>query len=475
MDFQKQIDEGIKATFQKKQLEFHILFVSDGNSRLSPLRGATAMEYFKNAYSTFADVSVTTMNSTGFLREEPDLTKYNVLWIDNVINAKFIHAIGDKIQELENQICGGPMEIPADATEESLEAEAKQRQIMRNLKLRVIYALDEFVWHAPAGRQVNMFTVRMVEDAMIIADEIVVPNTSMMVTLKKVNLIPEDKDVVVINTFVNNTMYPLYRVNERASRYSTSIRRPKILIKGTTIPKNVQNFILYKKGVFEVSKEYKITICSVGELSKPLYAKMQQNPDGKEPEVTTIQHWASAQVDFNNFAGNMAIERDVGYDFVITTVPENIQDDPYELANADTDNILAVAEGAVTIAGVKDAGYTAANHICVASGFTFSPNDPPEALLNLIERWRICVNWDEAYKKQRELLNQKTIGSEQILGGFFHAMLGRTLSDAYAAHLKEELEKQKAEEEAMKAEAKKAKETKKKKADPEKEKAEETK
>ena len=93
----------------------------------------------------------------------------------------------------------------------------------------------------------------------------------------------------------------------------------------------------------------------------------------------------------------------------------------------------------------------------------------------MIERWRICVNWDEAYKKQRELLNQKTIGSEQILGGFFHAMLGRTLSDAYAAHLKEELEKQKAEEEAMKAEAKKAKENKKKKANPEKEKAEETK
>ncbi len=181
---------------------------------------------------------------------------------------------------------------------------------------------------------------------------------------------------------------------------------------------------------------------------------MQQTPDGSEPEVTNIQHWASPVVDYNNFAGTMAIERDVGFDFVITCIPDNIEDNPYELCNADTDNILAVAEGAVTIAGVKGSPFKAANHICVASNLQFSNKDTPEAIKSLIERWKICANWDEAYKKQRELLKQKTVSSEQIIGGYFHAMLGRSLSDAYAEKIKAELEAEKEREKAEKLKAK---------------------
>ena len=78
MDFQKQIDQRIKDTISDKKLEFHILLVSDGNSRLSPLRGAAALDYFKNMYRTIADVTLTTMTSNGYLREQPDLHKYNV-------------------------------------------------------------------------------------------------------------------------------------------------------------------------------------------------------------------------------------------------------------------------------------------------------------------------------------------------------------------------------------------------------------
>jgi hypothetical protein len=427
--------------------------VSDGNSRLSPLRGAAAMDYFKNVFRTLADVTVTLMTSSGFLREQPDLHKYNVLWIDNVTNPKFIHDLAPMLDAYENEICGGEMEVPTNSRVEDLEKEANQRRIMRNLSLRVIYALDEFVWDAPAGRQVNMFTARMVEDAMIIADEIVVPTADMMLILKKSNLIPEDKDVVVINTFVNDTIFPLHRINNRSSHYSTTIRRPKILIKGTQIPQNVQKFILMD----DVTKDYKITISSVGSLSKDIYKKMQQTPDGSEPEITTIKHWAVPVETFNAFAGTLAIERDVGFDFVITCVPDDLEDNPYELCNADTDNIIAVAEGAVTIAGVKGSPFKAANHICVASNMQFSKTDTPQAIKSLIEKWKICVNWDEAYKKQRELLEQKTISSEQIMGGFFHAMLGRTLSDAYAEKVKAEVEAQKAleKEEKTKKEKKK--------------------
>jgi len=280
MDFQKQIDERIKDILSKK-LEFHILLVSDGTSRLSPLRGHTALEYFKNVYRTMAEVTLTTMTSAGFLREEPDLSKYNVLWIDNVTNPKFLHVVSDRIADYEDVICG-KLAMPEGISDEDAEKLFNQRRTLRNLSLRVIYALDEFVWHAPAGRQVNMFTARMVEDAMIIADEVVVPTADMMATMKSVGLVPPDKDVVVINTFVNDLMYPIHRINDRASHYATSIRRPKILIKGTTIPSNVQKFMLLDK----VTTDYKITVCSVGELSKTLYAKMRQTPDGSEPEIT---------------------------------------------------------------------------------------------------------------------------------------------------------------------------------------------
>jgi hypothetical protein len=207
----------------------------------------------------------------------------------------------------------------------------------------------------------------------------------------------------------------------------------------------------------DVTKDYKITISSVGSLSKDIYKKMQQTPDGSEPEITTIKHWAVPVETFNAFAGTLAIERDVGFDFVITCVPDDLEDNPYELCNADTDNIIAVAEGAVTIAGVKGSPFKAANHICVASNMQFSKTDTPQAIKSLIEKWKICVNCDEAYKKQRELLEQKTISSEQIMGGFFHAMLGRTLSDAYAEKVKAEVEAQKAleKEEKTKKEKKK--------------------
>lgn len=106
MDFQKQIDQRINDILNdktEKKLAFHILLVSDGNSRLSPLRGYAALDFFKNVYRTMADVTVTTMTSNGFLREQPDLHKYNVLWIDNVTNPKFIHDLNGTLEAYETK------------------------------------------------------------------------------------------------------------------------------------------------------------------------------------------------------------------------------------------------------------------------------------------------------------------------------------------------------------------------------------
>jgi hypothetical protein len=263
----------------------------------------------------------------------------------------------------------------------------------------------------------------------------------MVSVLKEVGLVPPEKDVIVINTFVNDTFYPIHKVFTKSGSYSTQIRRPKILIKGTSIPMNVQRFIMLD----EVTKNYDITISSVGDLAKPIYKLMQQNDDGKAPRVTTIPHWASPVMNRSNYAATMAVERDTGFDFVITTVPEDISNSPYELTNVDTDNIMAVAEGAVTIAGVQDAGFSKENHICVATNLVFGPKTTEKEIQSMIEKWRICVNWDTAYQKQRELLKAKTVASEQIMGGYFHAMLGRNLSDAFGAKLKEALDEQKKE------------------------------
>ena len=439
MDFQEKIDETVNATLSDK-LSFDILLVSDENSRLSVLRGYNALAQFSNFYSTMASVNLTTMTSGEFLRVKPDLHMYNVLWIDNVVNPAFITSVSQSLAEYEEEVCGGPMEVDG-RSEEELEKESEQRRVMRSLKIRAIYALDEFVWDAPAGRQVNMFTARMVEDAMIVADEVVVPNAEMVSVLKDVGLVPPEKDVIVIGTFVNDTFYPLHKVFTKSGSYSTQIRRPKILIKGTVIPKNVQRFIMLD----EVNKNYDITISSVGELAKPIYAMMQPGADGKPARVTTLPHWAFPVKNRGSYAATMATERDVGFDFVITTIPDDISENPYEITTTDTDAILAVAEGAVAIAGVAEAGYTKENHICVATNLVFGPNTTEKELQSMIEKWRICVNWDSAYQKQRDLLKAKTVASEQIMGGFFHAMLGHTLSDAFGARLKASLAEQKKE------------------------------
>ena len=61
----------------------------------------------------------------------------------------------------------------------------------------------------------------------------------------------------------------------------------------------------------------------------------------------------------------------------------------------------------------------------------------------MIENWRIVLNWDAAYKKQRALLREREIGSRSVMGGLFHAMLGRTLSERYARTVAETVEAEK--------------------------------
>lgn len=421
MDIQTKIDSYV-SSFLEGKISFNILLVSDSTSRLSVLRGYNALEQFRKLYSTMATVSLTTMTSDAFVKDDIDLSAFNVVWVDNVISRPFNDTLSAKLDAMQASLLDG---VKCDD-------EAKAN-LYRSLHLRVVYSLDEFVWDAPAGRQVSVLAAKTVEDAMIIADEVVVPNSEFAGALKDIKLVDADKDILIIPTFVNDMFYPLYRDNHKSGNYTTSIRRPKILVKGVTIPRNVQQFIL------DNCKDYDITISSVGELINPIYKLLQ------DKTVKNIIHWANPAVNAKNFASNLATERDACFDFVMTTCPDDVASNPYEVTMTDTDSVLAVAEGAVAIAGVADADYDPSNHICVASGLTFGNKTTPKELKALIERWRICINWDEAFDKQKGLLKSRIMGSSQeIMGGMFHVMLGKTLSNAFGNRLNKEIADKKA-------------------------------
>lgn len=440
MDIQKKIDEFVDGAFNGK-LAFNILLVTDETSRLSVLRGHNALSYFKKSYVKLADVNLVTMTSSDFCRLNPDLKQFNVLWIDNVINEHMNFMLVDKLDDYATELVGrNVLELS--------EEDQKLARKLRSLYIRVVYAIDEFVWDAPAGRAKSIGACRVVEDSMFIADSVLTPNAELQSALLEMHLVAEDKDVVSIPTFVTDQFYPIHRMCERASHYATAIRNPKILIKGTVIPPNVQQFIIdatlpREKRPRVYGTDYQITICSVIDLRPEIYQLIK---DGK---VTILQHWASPYLAKSNIVETMAYERDSGFDFVINTIPDDIDGNPYEITNLDTDCVLAVAEGAVAIAGVRDAGYSAENHICVASNLVFGREDSASKIASLIETWRITLNWDAAYTKQRALLREREISSRSVMGGLFHAMLGRTLSERYTRNVAEtvEAEKKKAAEE----------------------------
>lgn len=428
MDFKKKIEKRVGELLETKRT-FHVLYVSDGDSRLSCVRGYTAMQQFKQFYSRITNVSVTSMDSATFCDARPDLSGYNVLWIDNVVSRRFNDAVMDGVGKVFDALEPGwrkGAEALEGAAREEYMAEANE---YRAMTLRVIYSLDEFVWDAPAARNRTIVDALTVEDAMSIADTVIVPNNEMVTALKQLKLVAEGKEVLVIPTFVSTQFYPTHKMFERSNLGVSSIRKPNILVKGTEIPKNVQDFIIHG------TDSYKFTVCTVGELDERLMNLMRPRMNGnkKEPPVVrNIMHWANPYVNASNMAETMAMERDAGFDFVILTEPVDIADDIYNITVTDTDALLAVASGSVVFAGIADAGFDKGIHLCneCGEGFVFGSGTPVSGIRNMVERWRICVNWDAAYKAQRNLMEKRLVSSPNVLAGFFHAMLGKKVSTA---------------------------------------------
>ena len=100
MDIQTKIDSYVNS-FLEGKLSFDILLVSDATSRLSELRGYNALEQFRKLYSTMATVNLTVMTSDAFVKRNVDVSEFNVIWIDNVINRQFNDALSARLDALK--------------------------------------------------------------------------------------------------------------------------------------------------------------------------------------------------------------------------------------------------------------------------------------------------------------------------------------------------------------------------------------
>ena len=473
-DFKKLIEDGIAANLANKP-KFNILYVGDESSRLAYCRGITAMQEFKHFYGNLADISLTIIDSKTFNRACPDLTFYNILWIDNISNRTFMAALEEKVNAVMDKLAPDwrkdaeqikkdseadrkayedfQAEVDAKVAEfgddedgankylESIKEkldELKQRGTVyeqyiaeanefRAMTLRVVYALDEFVWEAPAGRRNTIVGAMTVQETMQMADEVIVPNSELAGAIKDLELVSEYTDVLVIPTFMNEYFYPINKIISRMASLSTIISKPKILVKGTCIPKNVQNFIIYGYD------RYDFTICSVGELDDRLMKLLSTPKDPKHTEkgpcVRNMIHWANPRVNPRNMQKTIAIERDAAFDFTILTGPDDFSEDIYNVTMTDTDALIAIASGSVAIACIDDAGFKAGSHVCLDTGLTFGKNTKVDDIKGLIAKWSICSNWDTAYEKQKQyLITRRLVSAPNVMGGFFNAMLGRKIS-----------------------------------------------
>ena len=445
MDFTKKIEERIAQILETKR-EFNVLYVTDDSSRLSCVRGYNAMQQFKQFYSSIAEVTMTTMDSKTFCRTKPDLSCYSVVWVDNVISRSFNDLMMESMRAAFERVAPG-WKAEADklkGDQEAYDKFMKSANEYRSLTLRVVYALDEFVWDAPAARNKTIVEAKMVADCLDYADTVVVPNNELRTALVQLQLVAEDKDVVIIPSFVSSYFYPTHKVFLKSKGGITTIRRPKVLVKGTDIPQNVQNFIIHG------TDEYDFTISTVCDLDPRLMELLRPRSKKEGPVVRHVMHWANPYVTSKNASETMAMERDAEFDFVLLTEPEHVDEDIYNITIADTDAILAISSGSVVFAQIAEAGFEPGVHICNESGkdFVFSHTTSVKELTAMLEKWRIIVNWDEAYTKQRTLMEHRLVSDPKVLAGFFHAMLGRRVSTALKTKFDEGMAKLKKKESA---------------------------
>ena len=411
---------------------FNILYVGDGNSWLSPFRGEGLLKTFSEFYRNQANISYMTAPSSrlGNLTL-PELQSINILWIDNVCDFKATQKLSDLNQMLLELV---DKKWRTKVSELQQTAPDKAVELMKSLikqraeKLRIVFTLDEFVWEAPVGRAHDIQSVQLMETIMNLADTIIVPTAELRESIAYYKLVNDpDKDIVVIPTGVDMNFFPLFKdFTKRGTAAQQLGEKPKILIKGLSVPANVEEFIL------ENYKKMDITLSSVDEVNDHIMGLIQRQ------KIKHIYHWANPYVNKGNIIANWAIERDQSYDFVIHTKPDNLMGNLYEVTTGDDDILFSVAYGAIPVCGIDHLGYdSSSNHLSQLCGLTFGRDTSAKKLREIIQEHQVAVKWNESFGKCRTKIEQRLVTSPMILSRYFSVMLGKELSMARAQIAKE--------------------------------------
>lgn len=427
---------------------FNILYITDGNSRLYPFRGETALRNFAEFYARQADITYMTAPSSKLATmTKEDFKDINILWIDNATdylaarNLSEIHPelLGDVDPDWKTKI----EEIEAVDKDKAFEY-VKEINAKRENNLRIVYALDEFIWEGPVGRSHDIQTMQIMETFMNIADIVVVPTVELKDMIQHLSvqaraknirplILDKSKPIAVIPTAMNAEFSPVFKNFTRVSKNMTQLimAKPKVLVKGISIPVNVEEFIM------ENYRKMDITLSSVDEVNEHILGLMRRG------KIKHIYHWANPYVNKSNIFPTYAIERDSGYDFVIHTLPDSLNGNAYEVTTGEEDILFAISYGALSICGIEhlipahvsdeDRKEMQDSMLGFRAGLTFGKDTPSKKIRAMIESHKLHVRWNESYNKYRPYIEGRLITSPNIIQGYFVIMLGKELSMAREA------------------------------------------
>lgn len=461
----KNMETKIRDSIKEKaanKIDFNILFVSDGDSKSDLLRGEVMLKNFAKFYRKTSNVVYNIVNSQK-LKDFTvnDIEHYNVIWLNNIGSYASAGAFSNVMDQYLLTIDSEWKERLTKLLAESPDEADKYMQELREKRqdrVRIIYSLDEFVWEAPLGRAVELKKVQVIESLIDLSDELIVPTIEMHDLLRYTfKFVRDSVNIRVIDTTVSAEMYPLYKNFARSGNASMLRDKPRVLVKGLTIPMNVQEFIMAN------FKKMDITVSSVGEVNEHLMGLMHRK------KVNHIMHWSHPHVNSSNILDTLAIERDSGFDVVIhcfdkmvlksgsddETKKENtkvLAKHSYMLSNGDEDILTSIAYGAIPMCQLDHVGDDEDSDddkdeyidLKEVSSYVFDDKTHHTFFKNVVnEVTSVAPKFNEIYGKCKNAIESRISLYPSIMGAYYEAMVGTDVIEARQQLVKEAEEKNK--------------------------------
>ena len=397
--------EKIIAEKIKIKAEIDVIHVNDGDSRFFGGRFNEDFSRICPFYDALCKFNYISLSSSMFIDIYSKLvtTRETVVVLDNIKNTEVFDIVQKmKLGSFNNTI--GSEKIDGN--------DLSGNDSIRKINLRVIYILDELIWEGIGGRSKSIYECYSVEDLLLLADTIVVPSVELKFALKDVGFVNEDQysNVVVVPFTVPCNIYPVY-TQIKARAVGSVLDKPKILVKGAILSKNICDFVIAKH------KKYKFTLCTGSELPDELMMLLANG------DVRHIVHYTSPNVGAKNIAHTYLDERDGQYDFVIYSSDSLY----YDLASGDADPMLSVASGACVLACLSPKWFTESTHMCCATKTDFSPQTTYNAIDDMVKKYCVTVNWNELYNSQRNCIEGKISDKAVALARLFAVLIGKDM------------------------------------------------